>query len=550
MDDLFDEDWSFRGSLSGRLAARHKPQSRSSTSTSNNGGRRRGGRGKMTRPSASSQRAVVVQSITRLGGGGAAKDPAHASYLQRDGTGPDGERADAFDKDQDAADLDAFVERTKDDRHQFRWIVSPEQGDELHMREYVRDYMERVSNDLETDLDWAAVCHDNTDQPHAHIIVRGVRDDGQDLVIDPEYLRHGLRNRARDVATQHLGPRTHEHARSNLERQRKADHWTSIDRQLVRSQGDNGRVCPSQAVADQRDHDDFRVHDLRERLAYLERHGLAERHAKNEWSVDEDLKACLEERSRQRDIIRRMQGAGASTPDRWDLDEAVPDHGRVLDRGLDSDRGDAHYLVVDGDDGRLHHLTVEASHDARVGDNVSMRSAKGRAEIEVLESLASVQNAQGPTWVDRTLSDNTPSTSSGRFARELNETREARRQSLVARGIMDADAPPPPDLIKRLRAAERRDFGVRYAADHDLEVRPLREGDRLEGELSDAQELRGGPVHVLETDDGACVVVPSNRYLREHEQERVSITRTRGDDGRLRNYVDPIKRNNEQELDR
>ena len=55
----------------------------------------------------------------------------HLRYVERDGVGRDGEPGRAYGPQTDAADLDAFKERCADDRHHFRFIVSPEDGAEL-----------------------------------------------------------------------------------------------------------------------------------------------------------------------------------------------------------------------------------------------------------------------------------------------------------------------------------------------------------------------------------------------------------------------------------
>lgn len=45
--------------------------------------------------------------------------------------GRDGEPGQAYGAQTDVADLDAFKERCADDRHHFRFILSPEDGAEL-----------------------------------------------------------------------------------------------------------------------------------------------------------------------------------------------------------------------------------------------------------------------------------------------------------------------------------------------------------------------------------------------------------------------------------
>src|SRR5205085_6606094 len=101
----------------------------------------------------------------------------------------------------------AFAERSKDDRHHFRFIVSPQDAEQLSdLRAFTRDLMAQAERDLGTKLDWIGVDHWNTDNPHIHVIVRGKGDDGRDLVIARDYLSHGLRARAAHRVTLELGP--------------------------------------------------------------------------------------------------------------------------------------------------------------------------------------------------------------------------------------------------------------------------------------------------------------------------------------------------------
>lgn len=125
----------------------------------------------------------------------------HLRYIERDGVGRDGEPGRAYGPQTDEADLDAFKERCADDRHHFRFIVSPEDGAELDdLRTYTRHLMNRMEADLGTQLDWVAVDHWNTDNPHSHLIVRGRDDTGKDLIIAGDYIAHGFRYRAAELA--------------------------------------------------------------------------------------------------------------------------------------------------------------------------------------------------------------------------------------------------------------------------------------------------------------------------------------------------------------
>src|SRR3546814_18965823 len=95
--------------------------------------------------------------------------------------------------------------------------------------------MADMAKDLETRLDWIAVDHWNTDNPHIHILVRGVADDGQDLVVDRGHMSEGLRWRAAEVATLERGPRSARDLADALDRLTEAERWTKIGRASCRA---------------------------------------------------------------------------------------------------------------------------------------------------------------------------------------------------------------------------------------------------------------------------------------------------------------------------
>ncbi|BAU38519.1 hypothetical protein APT_01437 [Acetobacter pasteurianus NBRC 101655] len=168
---------------------------------------------------------------------------AHLRYLCREGVTRDGEDARLFGKDSDDIRASDFAERCDGDRHHFRFIVSPEDAPEMSdLRAFVRDLMGQMESDLGTKLDWVAVDHWNTAHPHLHVIVRGVAEDGSDLVIARDYIREGMRARAQDLVTLELGPRIDHDIHQAVERQVNADRWTQLDRQLQRDAGQDGVI--------------------------------------------------------------------------------------------------------------------------------------------------------------------------------------------------------------------------------------------------------------------------------------------------------------------
>ena len=68
---------------------------------------------------------------------------------------------------QDKVDGRSVTREWEEDRHHFRLILSPEKGYEIaDMGAYVRDVMQRIERDVGTKLDWIAIEHHNTDNPH------------------------------------------------------------------------------------------------------------------------------------------------------------------------------------------------------------------------------------------------------------------------------------------------------------------------------------------------------------------------------------------------
>ncbi|XEN34787.1 type IV secretory pathway VirD2 relaxase (plasmid) [Ensifer sp. WSM1721] len=231
----------------------------------------------------------------------------HLDYLRRDGVTRDGEKARLFGPDSVSVDAKEFAERSEDDRHHFRFIVSPEDAVDLEdLKRFTRELMRQAEKDLGTKLDWVGVDHWNTDNPHVHVILRGRTDDGQDLVIDRDYILSGLRDRAQDLVTQELGPRTERDIVRSLERQIEADRWTALDRQLSADAGRNGVIDVAPSL--DRQPDAYLIQKVG-RLRYLERLGLAQSVGGGQWILSDEAERRLRALGLRGDIIKRMHEA-------------------------------------------------------------------------------------------------------------------------------------------------------------------------------------------------------------------------------------------------
>ena len=181
------------------------------------------------------RRAVVKTRLVRIGAKGMPAARAHLHYVQRDGVTREGSPGELYSADRDQTDGKAFLERSAGDRHQFRFIVSAEDGSEYaDLKPYIRRLMTQMETDLGTKLDWVAADHFNTAHPHTHIMLRGVDDTGENLIIAREYISHGIRERAAELATLDLGPRTDQEIEARLRHDIGEERMTAIDRRLIR----------------------------------------------------------------------------------------------------------------------------------------------------------------------------------------------------------------------------------------------------------------------------------------------------------------------------
>ncbi len=255
-----------------------------------------------------SQRVVVKAFVARHKGPRAVANPGkaivqHVKYLAREGVGFDGSEANFYGPAGELAP-ETVKEATRawgDDRHHFRLIISPEQADKMeYLQGYIRDVMGDVSHDLkEPALTWVAVNHHDTDQPHAHVLIRGIRANGSTLVIPREMISQGIRQRAESHAQSLLGDKTRTEAEQQLFSRTRANYWTEIDRKLTKLAEANGGLLASEELTRT---DTFGA-VARGRINHLERMGLVTR-SKAGVAFAADMKQRLDTLQRSKDEIR------------------------------------------------------------------------------------------------------------------------------------------------------------------------------------------------------------------------------------------------------
>ena len=518
-------------------------------STSGRRGTGRHGRGRIAllrmRANQGRRRVLIKARIVRHKGTRFAAAPLarHIAYLRRDGVTRDGQEPDLFGAGDGPVDGDGFAERCTDDRHHFRFIVSPEDVIEMSdVRAFTRELMADMATDLGTSLDWVAVDHWNTDNPHIHILLRGKADDGRDLVIDKDYIREGMRSRAEERVTLELGPRTEREIDQALAREVNVDRWTSLDRRLQRQADDCGGVVDLRLAPDSQP--SHATNHLVGRATKLERLGLATRIMPGCWTLRPDLEPTLRQLGTRSDIIKTMHramGTQGRHPDtgRFALHDEMagePIIGRLVERGLHDELTGSAYAVVDGTDGRTHYLKfddIDQTNDAKPGAIVELgqwRDNRGhdRQSLSVRSDLSLTEQikAPGATWIDRQLVAREPVETAGGFGVEVRDAIAARSEHLASEGLARRQGQRfifARDLLDELRSRELANATKAIAGRNGLEHMPSQPGEHLAGIYRERVTLSSGRFALI--DDGLSFqLVPWRQTLERHLGQAVSGT--------------------------
>lgn len=330
------------------------------------------------------RRVTVKMRVAQVGqawGQKAAK--LHLRYLEREGVAQDGTPGTLYDAEGRIA-RGAMEQELPGEAHQFRLVVSPEDGHELDLETFVREFMDQVEQDLGRKLRWAAVNHYNTDQPHAHVLIRGVDFDGAEVWIDRAYISYGMRHRAEDLATEKLGLRPERSRLDQLRQETELERYTSLDRELERRAP--GGVFSTTAGRRQDRHWEAA---LRMRLDVLGAMGLASPAGYGKWKLEPELRQRLQLMGRRAEALRALRGVVRSPSYRvidrmeprggqLELERGV--HGVVRWKGLDEDG--RFVAVIETTGGVAYHLPVtnRVAADVRVGQLVEVKKAFDKDE--------------------------------------------------------------------------------------------------------------------------------------------------------------------------
>ena len=311
-------------------------------------------------------------------GGGVGNLKGHLNYITRKGAGAEkDEKAILFSAEfigENELSKSDFYAACENDRHHFRFIISPENGDEIDdMQNYVCRVMERVKGDLDTKLEWVSAVHYDTENPHAHVIVRGKDERGQDLVIAGDYIGAGIRGRAQEVANELLGERSLEEVQKSMEGEIGALRVTSLDRYIENNaveeileddlETSKSNVLVFDASKVLRGEKGVHFDGLIEgRLKYLVTTGLATE-AQNIYQLRADFASELRERAQTAEITAAMEARIPDEMDKLHIYRVSENNtkiieGRVESVGYQDEISDQKYLLVRDGDENIHHVAM------------------------------------------------------------------------------------------------------------------------------------------------------------------------------------------------
>lgn len=406
------------------------------------------------------------------------------------------------------------------------------------LRGFTRDLMAEAQSDLGTELEWIAIDHWNTDNPHVHVLVRGKDDHGADLVIARDYISHGLRARAQELVAVELGPRQAHEIEAGLNRDVTAEHWTGLDAQLQRMAANDGMV-DLRGDPEARQGWATRRH-LIGRAQWLTRYGLAAEHGAALWQLKPYARATLNELATRNEILNRMARALPEGAERAadsfviNGEKGTPVIGRLLDRGLADELNGTAYAIIDATDGRVHHLTtpsLEATGDAKPGAIVEANPRTERSLIVRSDvALEALVKADAATWLDRILlTKDPPAIIDAGFGAEVKAALEARTDHLLSEGLAGRQNQRlifAADLLTTLRDRELARTAATITAETSRTFVRAQEGDSVQGRYNRRLDLISGRFALLEatTADGALgfQLVPWRPALDKHLGDAVT----------------------------
>lgn len=323
-----------------------------------------------SRPHEFSRRVVVKARIVKMTKNGWDASQEHLKYIEREGVEKDGGKGEIFGNEEEF-ERDSMFEKIPGEKRQFRFIVSPEDAEYIDLKQFTNDLMGDVEKDLGRELKWGAVCHYNTENPHVHIVIRGIDKDDREVRIDPEYISHGVRARGTEIVERKLGKRHLIELEGQLDKEVTESRVMSLDRNIQKYVENDSVNLGREDVGK------YRRERLHERMKHLQSLGLANHKGGYQWELAENWQEELKSIKVQNDKMKVLNAAKVDVEHRRIFDTGAIS-GRVADIGLSNELFDRFYMVVETPHSEAYYVEIShrdfERHGIRRGDIISVKS--------------------------------------------------------------------------------------------------------------------------------------------------------------------------------
>lgn len=350
-------------------------------------------------PGSRQQRSIVkLQYVANKTPGGWR---AHGRYLAREGAQREGDKGLGFDASESTVEIDRRLDgwQQAEDPRMWKMILSPERGEALDLVDHTRRVLNAMERDLGTRLEWVAIDHHNTDNPHVHVAIRGRDEAGRPLLLDREYVKHGVRLRSRELATQALGYRTEADRVRARERGIEVQRFGELDAVLEQRMGPGQLVSFDDPVPASGRATALRL-QLIGRLQFLERRGLAYRAGAKTWRLSLDHRPALREMQVLGDIQKSL-GRGdlgitdpAAARQLVRLEPGMALRGRVAGTA-GAELAESPLLVLEATDGRVLLVRQTPAMEERRGGG-GLR----RGQVVTLREHESLEGGRRVRWTE------------------------------------------------------------------------------------------------------------------------------------------------------
>jgi hypothetical protein len=319
-----------------------------------------------------------------------------------------------------------------------------------------------------------------------------------------------------------------------LEREITAERWTRLDTEIRIAADETGYIDLRPEHPGVFDPQSRRL--MVGRLQHLEKMGLASSAVPSEWVVGLDAERHLRDLAIRSDIIKTMHRAFISRGEERGVADYVIESdmfgsaivGRLVERGLHDELTGEAYAIIDGTDGRAHHVRFRGievlEHAPPIGGVVEVRRFGSVSEQRPTLALANRSDlglkqqitAGGATWLDYRLVEREPiPLANGGFGGQVREALKARTDHLVAEGLARRAGPRlilQRDLLNTLRRRELSMVAAKLTAETGLSHLNAPEGTHVAGTYRRRFVLASGRFAMIDSGPG-FQLVPWSREL-------------------------------------